>query len=286
MRSVDTLYNKVIREPSQVIIMSSRGRYGSRSIERSLHAPPGFHHPLKSLSPIAAQFALESGRSSSYPAVVTVAPSRMLLVQNHSRITTQSIADFGFQTIALLEKLEVEHPHPDAIEAAPFPALTLLLNKFKEFKHGGGMTIQEVEAMESAASVLFKTLDWTETAVLTTADRAGLLAMRKNVREAIRLLKKQRAQGILDDDRRAYAMATLDSAIADAKDDAMQIPVNIAEPSRLRMFDQKASSSYNNLINLSEIAGKTDLQHPFGTPQKSRETGSDYEPIDYHVHGW
>ena len=172
--------------------MASRGRYGSRSVERSLHYHSsgfsGFHDPSKSLSPIVAQFALDYGRSSVHPAVVTLAPRSTSLVQLY-KITTQSIADFGTQTIALFEKLEVEHPHPDAIEAAPFPALTLLLNKFKEFKHGGGMTDHEIKDIESAAAVLFRTLDWTETGDLTSADRAGLLVMRKNVKEAIRLLK-------------------------------------------------------------------------------------------------
>ena len=39
----------------------SRGRYGSRSFERSLQHPQGcFHNPLKSLSPLAARLAQES----------------------------------------------------------------------------------------------------------------------------------------------------------------------------------------------------------------------------------
>ena len=43
----------------------SRGRYGSRSYERSLQHPQyGFHNPLKSLSPLAERLALEADQDT------------------------------------------------------------------------------------------------------------------------------------------------------------------------------------------------------------------------------
>ena len=46
-------------ERSRPLAARSQGRYGSRSVERSLQHPVGFHNPLKSLSPLALRLAKE-----------------------------------------------------------------------------------------------------------------------------------------------------------------------------------------------------------------------------------
>ena len=263
--------------------MASRGRYGSRSVERSLHYPQGFHDPFKSLSPIAARFASESAGKPSYPATVTVTPSHTLLVQNQ-RITTQSIVDFGSQTIALLEKLEVDHPHLDAVEAAAFPALTVLLNRFKEFKHGGGMTIEEILDLEETVAVFLRTLDWTATASLTSTDRAGLLVIRKNIREAIRHLKWQRERGVMEDRVRARV-----ESIKYLKGHAAQLAPDNTSQLRLenigtRMITRAGWEDFSP--EAIKIAGKTGRQGFLNTDMKSGDHGADGESIDYYVHGW
>ena len=238
--------------------MASRGRYGSRSVERSLHYPQGFHDPFKSLSPIALRLNSESKRNPSYPATATVTPTDILLVQNQ-RITTQSIIDFGYQTIALLEKLEVDYPHLDAIESAAFPALTLLLNKFKEFKNGDGMTTEEMEGLEETAAVFLRTLGWTAAVNLDAHDRAGLLVIRKNIREAIGLLKRQKERGEVANKERARAKPIK----SDAEEHAITpLPGDTPQLRRERMGSRMIIR--NDLDAFSpgviEIAGKMDPQ--------------------------
>ena len=58
-------YANFPQQQSSPLSIRSQGRYGSRSVERSLQHPQGgFHNPLKSLSPLAARFIQEIDEDS------------------------------------------------------------------------------------------------------------------------------------------------------------------------------------------------------------------------------